>query len=84
MQFMWGPLTGACSTNAAECNGTTNILTLTRLPGGTITANGTDVSLSHGIILPIQSGTGIFKGVTGKVYVAPAGAHVDVFKLNMP
>lgn len=84
MKFTWGPLKGVCSSNAAECNGTTNILTLTRLPGGTITANGINVSLSKGIIVPVQSGTGIFKGVTGTVYVAPAGEHVDVFKLNMP
>jgi hypothetical protein len=84
MQFTWGPLVGACSTNAAGCNGTTSILTLTRLPGGTITANGIHVSLSHGIVLPIQGGTGIFKGVTGTVSVAPGGEHVEVFKLNMP
>ena len=84
MKFTWGPLKGACSSNAAECSGTTNILTLTRLPGGTITANGINVSLSKGIIIPVQSGTGIFKGVKGTVYVAPAGEHVDVFKLTMP
>jgi hypothetical protein len=84
MAFTWGPLKGACSSNAAECNGSTNILTLTRLPGGTITANGINVSLAKGIILPIQGGTGIFKGVKGTVYVAPAGNHVDVFKLVMP
>ncbi len=52
MAFTWGPLKGACSSNAAECNGSTNILTLTRLPGGTITANGINVSLAKGIILP--------------------------------
>ena len=84
MSFTWGPLKGACSSNSAECNGTTNILTLTRLPGGTITANGINVSLSHGIILPVQGGTGIFKGVKGTVYVAPGGDHVDIFKLQMP
>ena len=84
MQFTWGPLQGACSTNAAGCNGTTNILTLTRLPGGTITANGINVSLSRGIVLPIQGGTGIFRGVTGTVRIAPGGEHVEVFQLNMP
>jgi hypothetical protein len=84
MSFTWGPLNGSCSSNAAECSGTTNILTLTKLPGGTITANGINVSLSNGIILPVQSGTGIFKGVKGTVYVAPGGNHTDVFKLQMP
>jgi len=84
MAFTWGPLNGSCSSNAAECSGTTTILTTTKLPGGTITANGIDVSLSHGIILPVQGGTGIFKGVKGTVYVAPGGNHLDVFKLVMP
>ena len=84
MAFTWGPLNGSCSSNAAECSGTTNILTTTKLPGGTIIANGINVSLSNGIILPVQGGTGIFKGVKGTVYVAPGGDHVDVFKLQMP
>jgi len=84
MAFTWGPLNGACSSNAASCSGTTNILTTTKLPGGTITANGINVSLSHGIILPVQSGTGIFKGVKGTVLVAPGGDRVDIFKLVMP
>lgn len=84
MAFTWGPLNGSCSSNAAECSGTTNILTTTKLPGGTITANGINVSLAKGIILPVQSGTGIFKGVKGTVFVAPGGDHVDIFKLVMP
>src|SRR3954468_10543134 len=49
MSFTWGPLRGACSTAAASCSGTTNLVTITKLPGGTITAGGTDVSLSHGL-----------------------------------
>ena len=84
MSFTWGPLNGACSSNAAQCNGTTNILTLTKLPGGTITANGINISLAKGIILPVQGGTGIFKGVKGTISVAPGGDHVDVFNLTMP
>ncbi len=84
MAFMWGPLQGgSCSTAAASCSGTTNLETTTKLPGGTITANGKNISLSHGLIVPIQSGTGIFKGVRGTVDIAPNGAAVDVFKLVM-
>ena len=84
MAFTWGPLNGACSTAAAECSGTTNLQTVTRLPGGTITANGTNVSLSKGLVVPIQSGTGIFKGVTGSIEIAPQGVAEDVFHLKMP
>ncbi len=84
MAFMWGPLKGgSCSTAAASCSGTTNLETTTRLPGGTITANGVNISLTHGLIVPIQSGTGIFKGVKGTVDIAPNGNAVDVFKLVM-
>jgi hypothetical protein len=84
MAFMWGPLNGACSTNAAGCEGTTNLQTLTRLPGGTISAGGTNISLSKGIVVPVESGTGIFKGVKGTIQIAPQGVAVDVFNLRMP
>jgi hypothetical protein len=84
MAFTWGPLNGSCSTTAAECSGTTNLQTMTRLPGGTITANGMNISLSKGLIVPIQSGTGIFKGVTGSIEIAPQGVAQDVFHLKMP
>jgi hypothetical protein len=43
-----------------------------------------NVSLSHGIVLPTEGGTGIFKGATGKVCVAPAGEAVGIPKLKMP
>ena len=84
MAFTWGPLNGACSTAAASCSGTTNLLTVTKLPGGTITANGLNVSLAHGLVVPIQSGTGIFKGVKGTISIAPQGVAEDVFNLVMP
>ena len=83
MAFQWGPLNGSCSTSAASCSGTTNLETTTKLPGGTITANGNKVSLAKGLVVPIQSGTGIFKGVKGTVFIAPGGNAVDVFKLVM-
>ncbi len=83
MAFQWGPLNGSCSTSEASCSGTTNLETTTKLPGGTITANGIKVSLAKGLVVRIQSGTGIFKGVTGTVYIAPDGNAIDVFKLVM-
>jgi hypothetical protein len=84
MSFNWGPLNGACSSSAASCDGTTNIQTVTRLPGGTITAGGSNVSLASGIVVPVESGTGIFKGVKGSIQIAPLGVAVDIFKLVMP
>ena len=84
MAFTWGPLNGSCSTAAASCSGTTTISTLTRLPGGTITAGAVDVSLAKGIVVPVQGGTGIFKGVTGKISIAPSDVAVDIFELTLP
>jgi hypothetical protein len=84
MAFSWGPLNGSCSTTAAECSGTTNLETLTKLPGGTITANETNVNLGKGLIVSIQTGTGIFKGVKGTISIAPKAVAEDVFKLVMP
>jgi hypothetical protein len=84
MSFTWGPLHGACSSSAAGCNGTTNIFTVTSLPGGTISAGGKNVSLSKGIVVPVTSGTGIFKGVKGTIQIAPASVAEDVFNLTLP
>ena len=84
MEFTWGPLNGSCSSSAGGCSGTTNISTFTKLPGGTLTAGGKNVSLSKGIIVPIQTGTGIFKGATGSIDIAPASIAEDVFNLTLP
>jgi hypothetical protein len=84
MSFTWGPLHGSCSSSAPGCSGTTNIFTVTSLPGGTITAGRTNVSLSKGIVVPIQGGTGAFKGVKGTINIAPAGVAEDVFNLELP
>jgi len=75
----------SCSPSATGCVGTTNVRTLTKLPGGTITAGADKVSIGiHGEIIPIQSGTGIFKGVTGTVTIAPNSTAEAVYKLVLP
>jgi hypothetical protein len=84
MSFTWGPLHGVCSSSAAGCNGTTNIFTVTTLPGGTISAGGDNVSLSKGIVVPVTGGTGVFKGVKGSIQIAPASVAEDVFNLTLP
>ena len=84
MAFNWGPLNGSCSSSSASCSGTTNIQTVTTLPGGTITAGSSHVNVSNGITVPVESGTGIFKGVSGTIQIAPSGNAVDVFHLVVP
>ena len=85
MAFTWGPLQRRVLQLARPgATGTTNILTVTRLPGGTITANGNNVSLSKGIVVPVQSGTGIFKGVKGTIQIAPAGRRRGRLQPELP
>ncbi len=77
-------LHGSCSSSAAGCTGTTNLQTVTSFPGGTITADGDHISLSSGLVVPVQSGTGIFKGVSGSIEIAPGGAASSVYRLKLP
>jgi hypothetical protein len=83
MEFTW-KLHGVCSSSAASCSGTADLITVTKLPGGTISAAGDNLSVSKGFIVPIQSGTGAFKGVSGTITIAPNGAAEDVFNLTLP
>jgi hypothetical protein len=84
MRFEWGPLDGVCRNAGAGYNGTTAISTNTRLPGGTIIAGGRRVSLARGIVVPIRSGTGLFRGARGEITIAPAWAAKAVFTLSLP
>ena len=84
MGFEWGPLKGNCSSFVPRCDGTTNVNTFTRLPGGTLTAGGKHLSVSNGIIVPVKVGTGVFKGAKGTIDIAPASAHEAVFTLTLP
>jgi hypothetical protein len=78
-------LHGSCSSAAAGCSGTTNITTLTRLPGGTRVADGNNVPFSKkGFVLPIQAGTGRFAGAKGLIAVAPAGQARSTYTINLP
>ena len=76
---------GACSSSGTGCKGTTNLNTLTTLPGGTLTANGAKISLGHlPYLVPILKGTGTFAGATGSIQIAPSGAAEDVYVVKLP
>ena len=75
---------GACSSGGASCTGTTNLDTLTKLPGGTITANGKNISLGHlPYVVPILSGTGNFAGAHGTISIAPSGDAEDIYNVKL-
>ncbi len=75
---------GSCGTSAAGCSGTTNLMTVTTFPGGTITAGGTHISLTKGLVVPVVKGTGVFKGVTGTIDIAPGLVASSIYHLSLP
>ena len=77
-------LHGKCSTES--CAGATaDIVAISRLPGGTITASDNGVKLGRPpILVPITKGTGIFKGATGMLAVGAASSPINTYKLKLP
>jgi hypothetical protein len=77
-------LSGSCGTTAG-CSGTTDITTVTHFLDGTITANGTKVSLGkRPFVVQVVSGTGAYKGVKGRVEIAPKGDPKTDYFLTLP
>ena len=79
-------INGSCGTGGpGGCAGTTDIWTVTTLPGGTISAASNRISLGkRPFIVQVQSGTGVFKGATGKVEIAAQGNAVTSILLTLP
>jgi len=78
-------LHGSCSSTAAGCSGNSDITTVTTFPGGTISAAKKAVPFSKaGFVIPIQSGTGKFKGATGVIAVAPNGQALTSYSITLP
>jgi hypothetical protein len=77
-------LHGTCSTES--CAGATaDIVAISRLPGGTITASEDGVKLGKPpIVIPITKGTGIFKGVTGVLSVGAESRPINTYQLRLP
>jgi hypothetical protein len=79
-------INGSCGTGGAGgCAGTTDIWTVTTLPGGTISAASNRISLGkRPFVVQVQSGTGVFKGATGRVEIAAQGNAVTSIFLTLP
>jgi hypothetical protein len=77
-------LHGTCSTE--NCNGATaDIVAVSKLPGGTVTAAEDGVKLGRPpIIIPVTKGTGAFKGATGTLTVGAESRPVNTYKLKLP
>jgi len=77
-------LHGKCSTE--NCNGATaDIVAISRLPGGTVTASEQGVKLGRPpIIIPITKGTGSYKGATGALTVGAESSPFNTYKIILP
>ena len=77
-------LHGRCSTES--CAGATaDIVAISRLPGGTITAVDNRVKLGRPpIMVLITKGTGVFKGVTGMLAVGAESRPINTYQLKLP
>jgi hypothetical protein len=77
-------LHGKCSTET--CAGATaDIVAISRLPGGTITASENRVKLGRPpILVPITKGTGVFNGATGMLSVGAASRPINTYQLKLP
>ena len=58
-------LHGSCSVAGNGCKGTVDIDTMTKLPGGTITAGTKGAPIRQPFVVAIKSGTGRFAGAKG-------------------
>ena len=77
-------LHGSCSVAGNGCKGTVDIDTMTKLPGGTITASAKGVPIRQPFVVGIKSGTGRFAGATGRVVIAPDGSAKNVYSITLP
>jgi hypothetical protein len=77
-------LHGSCSVVGTSCRGNTDITTVSKLPGGTITAVGNKVPIRTPFVLTIRSGTGRYAGAKGTVIVAPDGAPKNIYNITLP
>lgn len=77
-------LHGSCSVGGNGCKGTVDIDTMTKLPGGTITAAAKGVPIRQPFVIAIKSGTGRYAGAKGSITIAPDGAAKNVYNIQLP
>jgi hypothetical protein len=77
-------LHGSCNAAGTGCKGTVDIDTITKLPGGTITAVSKGTRIQQPFVVVIKSGTGRYKGAKGTVVIAPDGAARNVYNIKLP
>ncbi len=77
-------LHGTCSDFGTNCKGTVDITTVTKLPGGTITAVNNGGPIRQPFIVTIRGGTGRYAGARGNIVIAPDGAKKNIYNITLP
>ena len=74
-----------CAAFTPSCTETADFATTSTLPGGTVVANGSRISIAQSTItIPVVGGTGRYKGVTGTISISPSSTKRSVFTLRLP
>ena len=85
MSFTYHLNPSLCSGSSVGCKGSADLHTLSTFPNGTIYAGGANITLAtSGLVVPIQNGTGFFKGVSGSILIAPNDEHEAFYRLTLP
>ncbi len=77
-------LHGSCSVSIdGRCKGTVDIKTMTKLPGGTITAAANKAPIQQPFVVSINGGTGKYAGAKGTIVIAPDGAARNIYTIKL-
>lgn len=74
-----------CAAFIPSCTATADFATVSTLPGGTVVANGSQISIAEPTItIPVVGGTGLYKGARGTISISPSSTKRSVFTLTLP
>jgi len=85
MTYSWVPDDSfSCSVGTSGCKGTVDITTMTKLPGGTISAGVKNSPGKPPFVVSVSGGTGRYKGAKGTIVIAPGGVARNVYRITLP
>jgi hypothetical protein len=74
-----------CAAFTPSCIATADFATVSTLPGGTLVANGSRISIAQPTItIPVVGGTGRYKEARGTISISPGSTKRSVFTLTLP
>jgi hypothetical protein len=74
-----------CTSFSPSCRATADFTTVTTLPGGTVTAAGSSISIANPeIVIPVTGGTGRYRRAHGTVSISPTSEKISTYRLRLP